>query len=69
MVLSDELHEAMEMIRERGVINMFDKKGLAYYLDEFGYPNVAMEVNGMTSSEYMTMLNQHGDWMRMRETG
>lgn len=69
MVLSDELHEAVEAIRESGVINMFDKKGLEYYLEEFGYPNVAAEIGDMTSRQYMDMLNDHGDWMRMRGIG
>ena len=69
MVLSDEFHEAVEAIRESGVINMLDKKGLEYYLDDFGYPNVAAEISNMTSSEYMDMLNDHGDWIRQRGIG
>ncbi len=63
--LDDAFFASMERIRKDGLINMFDRKGVAFYLSANGDVDAAFFVQENRHA-YGEILDKFGEWLSTR---
>jgi hypothetical protein len=55
---SDEVLKQQEAIRQSGVINMFDKRGVKRHADDMGFNELVTFIEDANASEYTEMASK-----------
>ena len=54
----EELVQDLREVRDSGLVNMFDRRGVIEVLEGFGYDDSATKVSEMEAEEYLEVLEE-----------
>lgn len=54
----EELVQDLREVRDSGLVNMFDRRGVIEVLEGFGYDDSATKVSEMKAEEYLEVLEE-----------